>query len=58
MRTVRDALAKPCCSRDQKQPCPHGEGAGDTRDALTARCETFDGMAAVTTAITRKSMPR
>ena len=30
-------------SRDQKQPCPDDDGPGDSRDALTGRCETFDG---------------
>ena len=38
-----DASSEPGCSRDQKQPCPNGDGSGNSRDALTGRCETFDG---------------
>ena len=38
-----DASSEPGCSRDQKQPCPHDDGPGGSRDALTGRCETFDG---------------
>jgi hypothetical protein len=33
-----DTSSEPGCSRDQKQPCPDG-----SRDALTGRCETFEG---------------
>ena len=40
--TVRDALSKSGCSRDQKQPCHDGDGPDGSRDALTGRCETFD----------------
>src|SRR2546426_1979929 len=35
--------SEPGCSRDQNQPCPDDDGPGDSRDALTGRCETFDG---------------
>ena len=38
-----DASSEPGCSRDQKQPCPDDDGPGGSRDALTGRCETFDG---------------
>jgi hypothetical protein len=38
-----DASSEPGCSRDQKQPCPDHDGPGGSRDALTGRCETFDG---------------
>src|SRR5687768_17616513 len=31
------------CSRDQKQPYPDDDGSDGSRDALTSRCETFDG---------------
>src|SRR5882762_11062094 len=37
------ASSEPGCSRDQKQPCPDGDGPGASRDALTGRCETLDG---------------
>ena len=44
IRRVREgASSEPGCSRDQKQPCPDGDGPDDSRDALTGRCETFDG---------------
>ena len=33
----------PGCSRDQKQPCPDDDGHDGSPDALTGRCETFDG---------------
>src|SRR5213078_1912932 len=39
----QDASSEPGCSRDQKQPCPDDDCSGDSRDALTGRCETFDG---------------
>jgi hypothetical protein len=35
--------SEPGCSRDQKQPCPDDDGSDGSRDALTGRCETFDG---------------
>src|SRR6266536_3303072 len=38
-----DASSEPGCSRDQKQPCPDDDGPDGSRDALTSRCETFDG---------------
>ena len=38
-----DASSEPCCSRDQEQPCPDHDGSDGLRDALTGRCETFDG---------------
>src|SRR5216117_2031432 len=38
-----DASSEPGCSRDQKQPCPDGDGPGGSRDALAGRRETFDG---------------
>ena len=38
-----DASSEPGCSRDQKQPCPDDDGPDGSRDALTGRCETFDG---------------
>src|SRR5256714_3415512 len=38
-----DASSESGCSRDQKQPCPDDDGSDGSRDALTARCETFDG---------------
>src|SRR6266481_6862827 len=38
-----DASSEPGCSRDQKQPCPDDDGSDGSRDALTSRCETFDG---------------
>src|SRR5215471_19004142 len=31
------------CSRDQKQTCHDDDGPDGSRDALTGRCETFDG---------------
>src|SRR6266436_5181690 len=31
------------CPRDQEQPCPEGDGPCGSGDALTARCETFEG---------------
>src|SRR5216117_1345970 len=37
------ASSEPGCSRDQKQPCPDDDGSDGSRDALTGRCETFDG---------------
>src|SRR5216117_2576985 len=37
------ASSEPGCSRDQKQPCPDDDGPDGSRDALTGRCETFDG---------------
>ena len=40
--TLRDASSESGCSPDQKQPCPYDEGPM-ARDALTGRCETFDG---------------
>jgi hypothetical protein len=42
-RTMWDALSEPGCSRDQEQPCPDDDGSDGSRDALTGRCETFDG---------------
>src|SRR5713226_8991439 len=42
-RTLRDASSEPGCSRDQEQPCPDDDGSDGSRDALTGRCETFDG---------------
>src|SRR6266403_3095649 len=42
-RTMRDASSEPGCSRDQEQPGPDDDGADGSRDALTGRCETFDG---------------
>jgi hypothetical protein len=38
-----DASSAPGGSRDQKQPCPDDDGPDGSRDALTSRCETFDG---------------
>jgi len=38
-----DASSEHGCSRDQKQPCRDDDGPGDSRDALTGRCETLDG---------------
>ena len=38
-----DALSEPGCSRDQKQPCRDDDSADESRDALTSRCETFEG---------------
>ena len=38
-----DASSAPGCSRDQEQPCPDHDGPDASRDALTGRCETFDG---------------
>src|SRR6266571_8613912 len=38
-----NASSEAGCSRDQKQTCPDGDGPGGSRDALTGRCETFDG---------------
>ena len=38
-----DASSEPGCSRDQEQPCPDDDGPDGSRDALTGRCETFDG---------------
>src|SRR5713226_3433010 len=43
MRHDADALSEPGCSPDQKQPCPDDDGPDGSRDALTGRCETFDG---------------
>jgi len=37
------ALRDPGCSPDQKQPCPDDDGPDGSCDALTGRCETFDG---------------
>jgi len=31
------------CARDQEQPRPDDDGSDGSRDALTGRCETFDG---------------
>src|ERR1700676_2379227 len=42
-RTMRDASSEPGCSRDQTHPCPDDDGPDGSRDALTGRCETFDG---------------
>jgi hypothetical protein len=50
-----DESSEPDCSPDQKQPCPDDDGPDGSRDALTGRCQTFDVMAAATTAIARKS---
>jgi hypothetical protein len=38
-----DVSSEPGCSRDQKQPCPDDDGPDGLRNALTGRCETFDG---------------
>ena len=38
-----DASSEPGCSRDQKQPCSDDDGPDGSRDALTGRCEAFDG---------------
>ena len=38
-----DPSSEPGCSRDHKQPCPDDDGPDGSRDALTGRCETFDG---------------
>jgi len=38
-----DASSEPGCSRDHKQPRPDDDGPDGSRDALTGRCETFDG---------------
>ena len=43
MRHDTDASSEPGCLRDQKQPGPGDDGPGGLRDALTGRCETFDG---------------
>src|SRR5215469_8431233 len=40
---MRDASSEPGCSHDQKQPCPDEDGSGGSRDALSGRCEMFDG---------------
>ena len=40
---MRDASSEPGCSRDQEQACPDDDGADGSRDALTGRCETFNG---------------
>jgi hypothetical protein len=40
---MRDASSEPGCSRDQEQPSPDDDGSDGPRDALTGRCETFDG---------------
>jgi hypothetical protein len=42
-RCTMRASSEPGCSRDQKQPCPDDDGPDGSRDALTGRCETFDG---------------
>jgi hypothetical protein len=42
-RAMRDVSTEPGCSRDQEQPCPDDDGSDGSRDALTGRCETFDG---------------
>ena len=39
----RDPSSEPGCSRDQEQPRPDDDGSDGSRDALTGRCETFDG---------------
>src|SRR5499425_837744 len=38
-----DPLSMPGCSRDQKQTCHDDDGPDGSRDALTGRCETFEG---------------
>jgi hypothetical protein len=40
---MRDVSSEPGCSRDPEQPCPDDGGSDGSRDALTGRCETFDG---------------
>jgi hypothetical protein len=39
----RNPSSEPGCSRDQEQPCRDDDGSDGSRDALTARCDTFDG---------------
>ena len=53
---MRDASSEPGCSRDQEQPCPDDDGSNGSCDALTGRCETFDGDGCRPTAIARTSM--
>jgi hypothetical protein len=55
VRHDADASSEPCCSRDQKQPCPDDDGPDGSCDALTGRCETSPAMAAFTTAIARRT---
>ena len=38
-----DASSEPSGSRYQKEPCSDDDGPGGSRDALSGRCETFDG---------------
>jgi hypothetical protein len=38
-----DASSEAGCSRDHKRRCPDDDGPDGSRDALTGRCETFDG---------------
>jgi len=40
--------------RDEKQPCPDDDGPDGSHDALTGRCEAFDGDGCATTAITHR----
>ena len=42
-RTMRDASSEPGCSCDHEQPCPDDDGSYGLRDAITGRCETFEG---------------
>src|SRR5882724_3012740 len=42
-RGTTNKSSEPGCSRDQKQPCPDDDGPDGSSDALTSRCETFDG---------------
>jgi hypothetical protein len=38
-----DASSEPGCLRDQEQPRSDDDAPDHSRDALTGRCETFDG---------------
>lgn len=38
-----DASSESDCSRDQKQTCRDRDDSDGSRDALTSRCQSFDG---------------
>jgi hypothetical protein len=40
---MQDASSEPGCLRDQEQPRPDEDSSDGSRDALTCRCEPFDG---------------
>jgi len=42
-RTMGDASSEPGYARDQEQPRPDDDDSDGPCDALTGRCETFDG---------------